>query len=167
MNNDGQKEEKKKKNPYRQELSESQKNEIKQAFDLFDTSGSGTIESKELKVALRALGFEPTKEEIKNLIGDFDKDNSGRIDFHEFLDIMITKMSQKDSAQELENAFELFDVDNDGQISFEDLKAVAMELQEDMTDEELREMIAGANKGDRDGSVNQTGFFNILNKSNT
>jgi Ca2+-binding EF-hand superfamily protein len=64
---------------------------------LFDTSGSGTIESKELKVALRALGFTPTKEEIKNLIGNFDKDNSGRIDFHEFLDIMIKKMSEKDS----------------------------------------------------------------------
>ena len=89
---------KKKKNPYRQELSESQKQEIKEAFDLFDTSGSGTIESKELKVALRALGFEPTKDEIKNLIGNFDKANSGRIDFHEFLDIMITKMSEKDSA---------------------------------------------------------------------
>ena len=65
---------------------------------MFDTSGSGTIESKELKVALRALGFEPTKDEIKNLIGNFDKVGQGRIDFHEFLDIMITKMSEKDSA---------------------------------------------------------------------
>lgn len=80
---------------------------------------------------------------------------------------MITKMSEKDSAQELENAFELFDADKDGQISFQDLKMVALELGEDMTDEELKEMIAGANKGDRDGTVNQTGFFNILNKSNT
>jgi len=115
---------------------------------------------------LRALGFEPTKEEIKNLIGDFDKDGSGRIDFHEFLSIMITKMSQKDSAQELENAFKLFDIDGDMEISFDDLKKVAVELGEDMTDEELKEMIAGANKGDREGSVNQTGFFNILNKSN-
>ena len=75
-------------------------------------------------------------------------------------------MSQKDSAQELENAFMLFDVDEDREISFEDLKHVAQELGEDMTDEELKEMIAGANKGDREGSVNQTGFFNILNKSN-
>ncbi len=64
---------------------------------MFDTSGSGTIEAKELKVALRALGFEPTREEITSLIGNFDKDNTGRIDFHEFLDIMIRKMSQKDS----------------------------------------------------------------------
>ena len=76
-------------------------------------------------------------------------------------------MSEKDSAQELENAFELFDVDNDGHISFNDLKMVAQELGEDMTDEELKEMIAGANKGDREGTVNQSGFFNILNKSNT
>jgi len=36
-----------------------------------------------------------------------------------------------------------------------------------MTEEELREMIAGANKGDKDGDVNKTGFFTILNKSNT
>ena len=160
------KEEKKKKSPYKQELSDNQKQEIKQAFDLFDTSGSGTIESKELKVALRALGFEPSKEEIKHLISGFDKDGTGRIDFHEFLDIMITKMSEKDAATELEKAFDLFDCDGDGQISFEDLKAVAQELGEDMTDEELKEMIAGANKGEREGVVNQTGFFNILNKSN-
>ncbi len=96
---------KKKKNPYKQELSESQKQEIKNAFDLFDTSGSGTIEKKELKVALYALGFTPSKEDLNKLIGDFDKDKSGRIDFAEFLDIMITKMSEKDSVTELEKAF--------------------------------------------------------------
>ena len=38
------------------ELTEEQKQEIKEAFDLFDTDGSGEIDSKELKVAMRALG---------------------------------------------------------------------------------------------------------------
>ncbi len=66
----------------------------------------------------------------------------------------------------MENAFELFDLDKDGAISFNELKRVAEDLGEDMTDEELREMIAGANKGDKYGTVNKTGFFNILNKSN-
>ena len=42
----------------------SQNHEIKKAFDCFDTTGSGTIEVKNLKVVLRALGFEPTTEEI-------------------------------------------------------------------------------------------------------
>ena len=57
-------------------------------------------------------------------------------------------------------------MDKDGAISFVELKRVAEDLGEDMTDEELREMIAGANKGDKYGTVNKTGFFNILNKSN-
>ena len=43
-----------------QVLTESQKNEIKKAFDFFDISGSGTIDAKNLKVVLRALGFDPT-----------------------------------------------------------------------------------------------------------
>ena len=33
----------------------------------------GTIDAKELKVAMRALGFEPKKEEIKKMISDIDK----------------------------------------------------------------------------------------------
>jgi len=60
------------KGQYRQELTEAQKAEIKEAFDLFDTNGSGIIDMKDLKVALRALGFEPAKEEIKRLISDLN-----------------------------------------------------------------------------------------------
>ena len=67
---------------------EEQKQEIKEAFDLFDTDGSGTIDAKELKVAMRALGFEPKKEEIRKMIADADRDGSGVIDFPEFLDMM-------------------------------------------------------------------------------
>ena len=59
------------------ELTEEQKQEIREAFDLFDADGSGTIDAKELKVAMRALGFEPKKEEIRRMIADIDKDGSG------------------------------------------------------------------------------------------
>ena len=74
------------------ELTEEQKQEIREAFDLFDTDGSGTIDAKELKVAMRALGFEPKKEEIKKMISDIDTDGSGNIDFQEFLEMMTAKM---------------------------------------------------------------------------
>merc|ERR1712157_197275 len=67
------------------ELTEEQKQEIKEAFDLFDTDGSGEIDSKELKVAMRALGFEPKKEEIQKMISDVDDDGSGTIGYEEFL----------------------------------------------------------------------------------
>lgn len=68
---------KKKPNGPRPELTEEQKQEIREAFDLFDADGSGTIDVKELKVAMRALGFEPKKEEIKKMIADIDKEGAG------------------------------------------------------------------------------------------
>ena len=132
----------------RSELTEEQRQEIKEAFDLFDTDGSGTIDAKELKVAMRALGFEPKKEEIKKMISDIDKDGSGTIDFSEFLEMMTAKMSERDSREEILKAFRLFDDDETGKISFRNLKRVAKELGENMTDEELQEMI---DEADRDG----------------
>ena len=121
----------------RSELTEEQKQEIKEAFDLFDTDGSGTIDAKELKVAMRALGFEPKKEEIRKMIADVDKDGSGVIDFPEFLDMMTTKMAERDPREEMLKAFRLFDDDESGKISFKNLRRVAKELGENMTDEEI------------------------------
>ena len=89
------------------EMTEEQKQEIREAFDLFDTDGSGTIDAKELKIAMRALGFEPKKEEIRKMIADIDADGSGTIDFQEFLEMMTAKMSQKDSKEEILKAFKV------------------------------------------------------------
>uniref|UniRef100_A0A672NHP6 Caltractin-like n=1 Tax=Sinocyclocheilus grahami TaxID=75366 RepID=A0A672NHP6_SINGR len=120
------------------ELTEEQRQEIKEAFDLFDTDGSGNIDVKELKVAMRALGFEPKKEEIKKMIADIDKEGSGVIGFNDFLSMMTQKMSEKDSKEEILKAFRLFDDDCTGKISFKNLKRVAKELGENLTDEELQ-----------------------------
>ena len=146
------------------ELTEEQKQEIREAFDLFDTDGSGTIDAKELKVAMRALGFEPKKEEIKKMISDIDKDGSGTIDFSEFLEMMTAKMSEKDSREEILKAFRLFDDDETGKISFRNLKRVAKELGENMTDEELQEMIDEADR-DGDGEINEDEFLRIMKKT--
>jgi len=147
-----------------QGLTEEQKQEIREAFDLFDTDGSGTIDAKELKVAMRALGFEPKKEEIKKMISDIDKDGSGTIDFEEFLKMMTEKMGERDSKEEIQKAFRLFDDDETGKISFKNLKRVAKELGENMTDEELQEMIDEADR-DGDGEVNEEEFFRIMRKT--
>ena len=63
---------------HRVELNEEQRAEIKEAFDLFDTNGSGIIDLQDLKVALRALGFEPAKSEIKTLINELNKPTNQR-----------------------------------------------------------------------------------------
>lgn len=146
------------------ELTEEQRQEIKEAFDLFDTDGSGSIDAKELKVAMRALGFEPKKEEIRKMINDIDSDGSGTIDFNEFLEMMTTKISTKDSKEEILKAFRLFDDDETGKITFRNLKRVAKELGENMTDEELQEMIDEADR-DGDGEISEEEFIRIMKKT--
>jgi centrin-1 len=63
---------------------------------------------------------------------------SGTIDFNDFLTMMTIKMSEKDSREEIMKAFRLFDDDETGKISFKNLKRVAKELGENLTDEELQ-----------------------------
>merc|ERR1712216_973344 len=138
--------------------------EIKEAFDLFDTDGSGEIDSKELKVAMRALGFEPKKEEIQKVISDVDDDGSGTIEYEEFLKMMTHKILNRDPKDEILKAFRLFDDDETGKISFKNLKRVAKELGERMTDE-LQEMIDEADR-DGDGEVNEEEFLRIMKKTN-
>merc|ERR1712222_187656 len=118
-------------------LTEEQKQEIREAFDLFDTDGSGTIDAKELKVAMRALGLDAKKDEIRRMINDIDKDGSGTIEYEEFLKMMTHKILNRDPKDEILKAFRLFDDDETGKISFKNLKRVAKELGERMTDEEL------------------------------
>lgn len=146
------------------ELSEEQKNDIKEAFDLFDTEGIGKIDTKELKVAMRALGFEPKKEEIKKMIADVDKEGTGKLSYDDFITLMSVKMAEKDSKEEIMKAFRLFDDDETGRISFKNLKRVAKELGENLTDEELQEMIDEADR-DGDGEINEEEFLRIMKKT--
>ena len=57
---------------------------------------------------------------------------------------MMKKMGETDQKEALDEAFALFDKNQDQVITFDDLKAVAIELNENMSDEELHEMLLGA-----------------------
>ena len=146
------------------ELSDEQRNDIKEAFNIFDPNKKGVIESKELKVAMRALGFEPKKEEIKKMVAEVDKDGSGKIKYDDFLHLMTIKMAEKDVKEEILKAFKLFDEDGTGKISFINLKKVAETLGENLTDEELQEMIEEADR-DGDNEIDQDEFFRIMKKT--
>ena len=123
------------------ELAEEQKRDIKEAFKLFDTQASDNINTKDLQVAMKTLGFEPQEEEIAKLIAVLDEDNSGKIALEKFIEVMSVKISEKDANEEVMKVFKLFDDDDTGLITLTNLTRVAKELGEKLTDEDLQEMI--------------------------
>lgn len=54
------------------------------ASSSFTSAGSGTIDVKELKLALAAMGQNPSDEELHVMIKTVDEDGSGEIEFGEF-----------------------------------------------------------------------------------
>merc|ERR1719364_269139 len=145
------------------ELDETEKQEIKEAFDLFDTDGSGNIDVKELTIAMKALGCEPKPGEIEKMIADVDDDGSGEIGFPEFLKMMTNKILNKDPKDDMLKAFRLFDDDQTGSVSFKNLKRVAKETNQTLTDDELQEMMDDADK-DGDGVLIEEEFLAMMKR---
>lgn len=59
------------------ELSEDQREEINEAFALFDLDKDGWIDYHELKVAMKALGFECSKQEITGILREHGQSVGG------------------------------------------------------------------------------------------
>ena len=98
------------------------------------------------------------------MIVDIDKDGSGSIDFEEFLQMMTDKMGEKDSIREMSKVFQLFVDPNTGTITFDKLKQVATAAGEQITDEELWDMIVEADQNG-DQQLDEEEFMDIMKRA--
>ncbi|KAF3338163.1 Calmodulin [Carex littledalei] len=133
-------------------LTQEQIAEYKEAFSLFDKDNDGCITMHELRTVIKQLGQNPTEEDVQEMIREVDADGNGTVEFNEFLALMERKLKETDSDDELREAFRVFDKDNDGFISSSELRSVLMNLGENITDEEVDEMIKEAD-ANGDGQV--------------
>ena len=138
--------------------------ELREVFDLFDTDGSGGIDATELKAAMKALGFtDTTKAHVQEMMSGVDKDANGHIDFDEFLGMMTSKMSSREPGADMLKAFKLMDIDEKGVLGVKDLKRVALQLGESVTDEDVKTMIELAT-GSPDGEVTLEQFIETITR---
>lgn len=142
------------------DISEDQKQEIKEAFDLFDNENKNYIEAKELKVALRALNFECDKNEVEKILKNIDKSEDSVLNYEEFSEILAFKMLERDPIEELKKNFNLLSGE-DNIITFELLKKTVDELGENMSNEELNEII-NETAGDVKSGITEEDFINIF-----
>jgi len=141
-------------------LSQEEIEELQEAFNLFDTDGSGTIDSAELRQAMESLGYKQKNKMVYQMIENMKQKE---INFDQFLDMMTARISDGDNREDIMKVFRLFDANERGYISADDLSRVARELGESMTGAELKEMIDRADL-DGDGVINPEEFFNIMTK---
>lgn len=71
------------------ELTDDQRQEIKEAFDVFDTDNDNFLDYHELKVAMRALGFDSKKPEVLQILRDHDRHGRRMISFDDFMQVSM------------------------------------------------------------------------------
>merc|ERR1712048_304483 len=142
-------------------LSADEVQEVKDAFDLFDTDSSGAVSVQELVEAMQSLGLEQKNEAVFNMIKEIDTDGSGELEFAEFLEMMTARLTNKTPRADIERVFKLFDVDRTNDISLDNLKRVANDLGEEISNEELQEMVQ-RNDVDKDGAWTLDDFYAVM-----
>ncbi|XP_018566237.1 neo-calmodulin-like isoform X2 [Anoplophora glabripennis] len=156
-------------------VSKSQMKEFREAFRLFDKDGDGSITKEELGRVMRSLGQFARTEELQQMLQEVDVDGDGNVSFEEFVDIAWSAgagsdpdhiLSREEEEKELRDAFRVFDKHNRGYITASDLRAVLQCLGEDLSEEEIEDMIKEVDV-DGDGRIDFYEFVNALGEPGT
>ena len=147
-------------------LSQDEVDEIRQAFDLFDTQQTGKIDPKELKAAMQSLGFDTKNPTIFQMISELDTPDSqkkGGIDFDSFVEAINNKLGDKETKDGIRRIFNLF-IDDPQQetITLSSLRRIARELGEQMSNDELKDMLERASSNGTE--LNFDEFYDIMTK---
>lgn len=138
--------------------------EINEAFDLMDTNRQMAISTRDFKFAIKALGLELPRDRYIQLLSRMEKDQKGFIKKKVFIEEMRKVLPKRDVKTDMIKAFQLIDEDDTGKIDFNNLKNVAEILGEQVSDEEIINMLNAADE-DGDGQVNLTEFMRIIDKA--
>eukprot|EP01123_Difflugia_compressa_P011852 TRINITY_DN4865_c0_g2_i1.p1 TRINITY_DN4865_c0_g2~~TRINITY_DN4865_c0_g2_i1.p1 ORF type:complete len:150 (+),score=44.91 TRINITY_DN4865_c0_g2_i1:149-598(+) len=134
--------------------------ELREAFKIFDKDGDGRITAIELEGILRSLGEKnATAADAREMVSRVDRDGDGTIDFEEFVELMATSKSSTD--EEMLAAFKVFDEDGNGTINIDELRKVMKKLGEKVTEDQLKEMIKAADING-DGLIDYHEFVKMM-----
>ena len=75
---------------------EQMKEELKEAFRIYDKEGQGFITNATLRSLIGELLAPLTDEELDGIIEELDEDGSGSMDFDEFCEMMMTGKDSDD-----------------------------------------------------------------------
>ena len=141
--------------------------EYKEAFDMFDKDGSGTIEVGEIVKIMKNFGYPIKKSEAQRMISEIDDNGDGELDFEEFVTLMEKQTNYVDQTEEelVLTAFKSFDKDHDGKITNHEFKYLLTQMGDKFTDEELNLLFQESDL-DINGTLDYQDFINFWKKYN-
>ena len=116
------------------DLTEEQKNEIKEAFSSFEVDG---LTPDELKSAMKTLGFDSNNNEVSKILDKIDT-KKGPLKFDDFMDVMIENNAEKDPEIEIRKAFRVLCEEGTDRITMKSLSKICVYLVEKIGEDELQ-----------------------------
>ncbi|GAA54683.1 calcium-binding protein [Clonorchis sinensis] len=130
-------------------IQEDQVKNAKEIFKKYDKRGQDKISTTDLGPAFRALNLKVKPDTLKEWADQVDDDATGFIDFNGFLICYGKSLQEEQDERDLRDAFRVLDKNKKGEIDVEDLRWILKELGDDLTEEEIDDMIRDT---DTDGS---------------
>ena len=121
-------------------LSDEQIEEIQEAFSVFDPENKGFIQAKELGNLLRNLGIYITNEEKNDYIEKYVHNIEKNISFHDFLKIVLERISDTKVEDELFEAFSLFEHDKKKEIDIETFEKDFKDYLPELSEKNVKEL---------------------------
>ena len=147
-------------------LSNEEIEEIRQAFELFDSSGEGKLDPKELISSMKALNYDKENPTMYNLLADletFKSKKNERITFDEYVTAINAKLRDSESKEGVRRIFDMFiDDPNSDTININSLRKVALELGENMSNDDLKDMLERTSSSGKEITFDE--FYEIMTK---
>ncbi|XP_039308244.1 troponin C isoform X1 [Solenopsis invicta] len=137
---------------------------MRKAFQMFDTTKSGFIETMKISTILNTMGQLFDDGELNTLIEETDTEGLGKVNFDGFCKIAGRFLEEEDAEamqEELKEAFRLYDREGNGYITTATLKEILAALDDKLTSSDLDGIIAEIDT-DGSGTVDFDEFMEMM-----
>jgi len=119
------------------DLSEDQKEDIQERFDIFDKVGDKCVDSDQVVDVLRALGMNPIAADVKKVLKASELDGK-RVDQPTFCSMyqQFAAMATIATIEDMVEALKTFDKNNSGNMSSAALRAMLINMGDKLTEKE-------------------------------
>lgn len=138
--------------------------QIKNVFNMFDTSALGQTPVDELELMLKSVGVNVSESDVPEVLTRAGIDSSvDSISISQFKSIVRATTNESNTAEEATKVFGLITGDSNGLITFENLKAALKEADARIPDEEIKEVLRYCALSDKAGaSISSDDWLQVM-----